>query len=526
MSGKVVSARAAIDLIQSGDTVAIHGAGGGNVEPDLLIRTLAEKFEERGEPRNLTIFHVSGLGDWKTTGLNLLTGEGLVRRDIGGHYGMSPKFAQLILDNKVEAYAWPQGVMSQWLREVAARRPGLITHIGLKTFIDPRLEGARLNARTTEDLIEVVKLVGRDWLFYRAFPLNVCFIRGTTADERGNVSLEQEPAFLEVLPMAAATRNSGGIVIVQIKRLAQAGTIPAKQVKVPHTMVDYIVVHPDQWQSVESEYNPAFSGEIKVPAASITPMRLDERKVIARRAVLEVIALPRAVLNMGVGMPDGVALVAAEEGISGRMTTTIEQGITGGIPAPGVLFGMSSNPEAVIDQGYQFDFYDGGGLDLTFLGMAEADERGNVNVSKFQGRLPGVGGFVNISQGAKAVVFVGTFTAGGLEVKVGGGRLQIVKEGRFKKFVRKVQQITFNGELAAELGKPVQFITERAVLTVTREGVMVTEIAPGVDFERDVMGQMEFRPQIAPDLKMMDRRLFRDELMGLGDERQVSGSDD
>lgn len=518
MNGKVISARAAIDLIKPGDTLAIHGAGGGNVEPDLLIKTLAEKFAETGQPRDLSVFHVSGIGDWKESGLNQLTGEGLIRRDIGGHYGMSPKYAQLILDNKIEAYCWPQGVMSQWLREVAAGRPGLVTHIGLKTFIDPRVEGGRLNACTTKELIEVVTLAGREWLFYRAFPLNVCFVRGTTADEKGNITMEQEPAYLEVLPMAMATRNSGGIVICQVKRLAQAGTLHPKQVKIPHTMVDHVVVHPEQWQSVVSEYNPAFSGEVRVPVGSIAPMKLDERKVIARRAALEIVDLPRAVLNMGVGMPDGVALVAAEEGISDRITATIEQGITGGIPAPGVIFGMSSNPDAIIDQGYQFDFYDGGGLDFTFLGMAEADQCGNVNVSKFQGRLPGVGGFVNISQGAKAVVFCGTFTAGGLEVKIGDGRLQILKEGRFKKFVPRVEQITFSGELAAEQGQRVQFITERAVLVITKEGLMITEIAPGVDLEKDVLAQMAFRPKVAADLKTMDARIFVEGLMGLKGE--------
>jgi len=516
VNGKVISARAAIDLIRSGNTLAIHGAGGGNVEPDLLIRTLAEKFEETGQPRDLTLFHVSGLGDWKSTGLNLLTGEGLVRRNIGGHYGMSPKYAQLILDNKIEAYNWPQGVMSQWLREVAAGRPGLITHIGLQTFIDPRIEGGRLNARTTEDLVEVITLAGREWLFYRTFPLNVCFIRGTTADGKGNLTLEQEPAFLEVLPMAMATRNSGGIVIAQVKRLARAGTLHPKMVKVPHTLVDHLVVHPGQWQSVERDYDPALSGEIRVPISSLPPMALDERKVIARRAALEIAALPRAVLNMGVGIPDGIARVAAEEGIEDRMTATIEQGITGGIPAPGVIFGMSSNPEAIIDQGYQFDFYDGGGLDLAFLGLAEADERGNVNVSKFHERMPGVGGFVNISQGAKAVAFCGTFTAGGLEVEVGEGRLRIRKEGRFRKFVKRVEQITFSGEYAAAQGQRVQFITERAVLAITREGLMVTEVAPGVDLDRDVIGQMAFRPRVTPDLKTMDERIFRNGLMGLG----------
>lgn len=516
---KVIGARAAIDLVKSGDTVAIHGAGGGNVEPDLLIRTLAEKFEETGEPRDLTIFHVSGLGDWKSTGLNLLTGEGLVRRNIGGHYGMSPRYARLIQENKIEAYCWPQGVMSQWLREVAAGRPGLVTHIGLQTFIDPRVEGGRLNARTTEDLIEIVILAGREWLFYRAFPLTACFIRGTTADEKGNLTLEQEPAFLEVLPMAMATRNSGGIVIAQVKRLARAGTLPAKMVKVPHTLVDHIVVHPGQWQSVESEYDPALSGEVQVPISSLPPMALDERKVIARRAALEIVALPRAVLNMGVGMPDGIARVAAEEGIQDRMTATIEQGITGGIPAPGVIFGMSANPEAILDQPSQFDFYDGGGLDLAFLGLAEADGHGNVNVSKFHDRLPGVGGFVNISQGAKAVAFCGTFTAGGLEVAVGDGRLHIRKEGRFRKFVPRVEQVTFSGTYAAARGQRVQFITERAVLVITTDGLLLTEIAPGVDLDRDVLGQMAFRPRVSPDLKSMDARIFRDGLMRLGQKR-------
>jgi propionate CoA-transferase len=515
VSGKVISAREAIDLIKSGQTLGIHGAGGGNVEPDLLIKTLADKFADTGQPRDLTLFHVSGIGNWTDSGLNQLDKVGLVRRDIGGHYGMSPRFAQLILDNKIEAHCWPQGVMSQWLREVAAGRPGLITHIGLKTFIDPRIEGGKLNARTTEDLIEVVRLAGREWLFYKAFPLDVCFVRGTTADEKGNISLEQEPAFLEVLPMAMATRNSGGIVICQVKRLAQAGTLHPKMVKIPHTMVDYIVVHPEQWQSVVSEYNPAFSGEVKIPVSSLTPMPLDERKVIARRAALDLVHLPRAVLNMGVGMPDGVALVAAEEGIADRITPTIEQGMTGGVPAPGVIFGMASNPEAILDQGYQFDFYDGGGLDLTFLGMAEADQHGNVNVSKFKGKMPGVGGFVNISQGARAVAFCGTFTAGGLEVEVGGGRLAIKTEGRFKKFVPQVAQITFSGELAAERGQRVQFITERAVLMIAKGGLLLTEIAPGVDLEKDVLGQMAFRPQVASDLKLMDARIFREELMGL-----------
>jgi propionate CoA-transferase len=516
VSGKVLDARAAADRVRSGATLAVHGAGGGNGEPDLLIDALAERFARSGEPRDLTVVHVSGLGNWTDTGLNRFDREGLVRRNIGGHYGMSPRYAQLILDNRIEAHCWPQGVLAQWLREVAAGRPGLVTHIGLGTFVDPRVEGGRLNARTTEDLIEVVRLAGREWLFYRAFPIDVCFVRGTSADEKGNVSLEEEPAFLDVLPMAMATRNSGGTVICQVKRLVPAGTLHPKSVKIPHTLVDHVVVHPAQRQSVEDDYNPAYSGDARIAASSLPPMPLDERKVIARRAVLELARLPRAVLNMGVGMPDGVARVAAEEGIAEHITATIEQGITGGIPAPGVIFGMAANPEAIIDQAYQFDFYDGGGLDLAFLGMAEADRHGNVNVSRFQGRMPGVGGFVNISQGARSVVFCGTFTAGGLAVAVGDGRLAITQEGRFRKFVRNVEQITFSGETAAQRGQSVRFITERAVLAIAKDGLVLTEIAPGVDLERDVLGQMAFRPRVAPDLALMDARIFRAERMGLG----------
>lgn len=515
MESKVISASQAVSLVNDGDVLALHGAGGGNVEPDLLIKTLGDRYLETKEPRNLTLFHVSGLGDRKTTGLGYLAHEGLVKRVIGGHYGMAPLMSRLVLEDKIEGYNLPQGVMSQWLREVAGGRPGLITQVGLGTFVDPRLQGGKLNKRCTEDLIEVIKLAGKEWLFYRSFPINVAFIRGSTADEKGNISLELEPAWLDILPMAMAAHNSGGLVIAQVKRLAKAGTIPPKTVKVPGSLVDRIVVYPEQWQTVASEYNPSFSGEVRVPLETLEKMDLNERKVIGRRGAMEL--RPGFVINMGVGMPDGVASVAAEEGIEERMTVFIEQGLIGGIPAGGVLFGVMSNFEAVIDQPYQFDFFDGGGLDQAFLGFAEADGQGNVNASKFGDNLSGTGGFVNISQGAKTIIFCGTFTAGGLKTKVGGGKIEILKEGTHKKFVNEVEQITFSGDYAARKGQKVVFITERAVIERLREGMMITEIAPGLELERHILWQMAFKPIISPQLKEMDPRIFQKGLMGLAD---------
>ena len=513
MPSKVIGPREAVHLVRDGDVLALHGAGGGNVEPGILIKALGERYLETGEPRNLTVFHVSGLGDRKTTGLGYLAHQGLVKRVIGGHYGMAPQMSKLVLENKIEGYNLPQGVMSQWLREVAGGRPGLITQVGLGTFVDPRLQGGKLNQRCAQDLVEVVELAGREWLFYRSFPLNVAFIRGSTADEKGNISLELEPAYLDVLPLAMAARNSGGLVIAQVKRLVKAGTLPAKSVKVPGTLVDKIVVCPEQWQTVAGEYNPAFSGEVKIPLETLEKMELNERKVIGRRGAMEL--QPGFVINMGVGMPDGVASVAAEEGIEDRMTVFIEQGLIGGIPAPGVLFGVMSNFEALIDQPYQFDFFDGGGLDRAFLGFAEADARGNVNASKFGQNLAGTGGFVNISQGAKKIIFCGTFTAGGLKIRVGGGKIEILQEGTHKKFVNQVEQITFSGDHAARKGQQVMFITERAVIERTREGMMITEVAPGVELERHILSQMAFKPLVSPQVGEMDPRIFQEGLMGL-----------
>ncbi|MGE5620796.1 MAG: acyl CoA:acetate/3-ketoacid CoA transferase [Sphingomonadaceae bacterium] len=524
MTKPILSPDDAVALLKDGDTLAIDGSGGGLGEPDALIAALHRRFEQTGHPRDLTVIHATGIGDRGSRGISLLAMEGLCRRVIGGHWGQGPEMAKLAAENKVEAYNFPQGVLNQLYREIAAGRPGVITHVGLGTFVDPRMEGGKLNDVTKEDLVEVVTIGGREWLFYKAFPIDMAWIRGTTADEDGYISQEQEAATLGALAVAQAGRNSGGVVIAQVKRLAVAGSLPGKCVRIPGPMVDALVIHDGQWQTYEAEYNPAFAGEVRVPLQRLKPLPLGVRKVVARRAAMEI--APGALLNLGVGMPDGVAAVAAEEGISEAFTLTVEQGGYGGIPAGGVIFGAVSNPKAILDAPSQFDFYDGGGLDVTCLGMAQADRDGNVNVSKFGPTIIGTGGFVDISQGARTVVFCATFTAGGLQAEIRDGRLTIVREGTHRKFLERVDQITFSGAHARERGQRVLYVTERAVLELQPEGVVLTEIAPGIDLRRDVLDLMEFEPVVSRDLKLMDARLFDSAPMGLADDLRAKGSAD
>ena len=414
---------------------------------------------------------------------------------------MAPKLAQLALEERIEAYNFPQGAISQLMREIAGGRPGLVTHIGIKTFVDPRLEGGRLNTKTTEDLVHVTELGNRECLFYPAFKIDVAFVRATTADELGNLTFEEEAAFLEALSIAQATRASGGKVIAQVKYLTEAGTLHPQRVKVPGILVDALVLDPEQKQTSLRIYEPAFSGAVRTPTASLPRMKLDARKVVARRAMLEI--KDGAVVNLGVGIPDGVASVAAEEGLLDRFTFAIEQGHVGGVPAPGVEFGAATNPLATIDQPYQFDFFGGGGLDVAFLGMAQADGEGNVNVSRYGSALSGCGGFIDISQGAQRVVFCGTFTAGGMEVDIGGGELRVIREGRHPKFLESVEQITFSGELARERGQEVLYITERAVFKLGDTAVELVEIAPGIDLKQDILGQMAFEPEVSGVKEML-----------------------
>ena len=513
MRDKITTAVEAIAVVQNSDTVCTSGFVGIGV-PDELLLALEKQFVETGEPRDLTLLFAAGQGDGKDRGLNALAHDGLLKRVVGGHWGLIPKVGRLALEGKIEAYNLPQGVISHLYRDIAAGKPGTLSRVGIGTFVDPRLEGGKINAATTEDLVELLELQGQEWLFYRAFPLNVAFLRGTTADPNGNVTAEREALDLDNLAMAMAVKNSGGIVIVQVERVARAGSLHPRQVLIPGALVDCVVMSrpENHTQTYGTVYNPAYSAEISIPMDGRAPMPLDERKVIARRCAMELRA--GAIVNLGIGMPEGVAAVAAEERVDEFFTLTAEPGVIGGVPVAGLDFGAAVNTQAIIHQNQQFDFYDGGGLDVTVLGMAEADQHGNVNVSRFGSRLAGAGGFINISQNARKVVFAGTFSAGGLKLAVQDGTLRILQEGRAQKFGKAVQQITFSGKVAAIAGKPVLYVTERCVFRLTAAGLELTEVAPGIDIERDILAQMHFRPVI-DKVGTMDPRIFRPEQMDL-----------
>ena len=500
--------------IKDGATISFGGFIGAG-HPEEITAAIEQEYLASGKPKNLTVLYAAGMGDGMEKGLNHLGVEGLITKVIGGHWGLVPKLQKMALENKIAAYNIPQGVISQMYRDIAAGKPGVITHVGLKTYVDPRLEGGKVNekAREAGDIVELVQIGGQEKLYYKAIPIDVAIIRATYADEHGNCTMEHEGATLDGLSIAQAAKNSGGKVIVQVERIAEFGSLDSRLVKIPGIYVDAIVLSKPEnhMQTFDTYYNPAYSGEVRIPVDAIAPLPLDVRKIIARRAAMEL--TPNAIVNLGIGLPEGVASVAAEENIEGMVLTT-ESGVIGGIPAGGLSFGVTTNAECVLDQPYQFDFYDGGGLDVAFLGLAEMDGEGNINVSRFGSKLPGCGGFINISQNAKKVVFCGTFTAGGLIVAAERGRLTIIQEGRSKKLVRQVQQITFSGEYAKEMRKQVYYVTERAVFELTEEGVTLIEIAPGVDLDRDILAQMDFAPVIG-NVKLMDGRIFTDTKMGL-----------
>ncbi|WP_433332386.1 acyl CoA:acetate/3-ketoacid CoA transferase [Spirillospora sp. CA-294931] len=524
MSARIVTVEQAVDLVRDGDALWIGGSGAGHGVPQAFIDGLADRFTRTASPRDLTTVRVVGIGDFAERGLSQLALPGLTRRTIGSNIGNEPRLGALAAGGEIESYSFPQGVLSALCRDIAAGRPGHLTHVGLGTYVDPRQTGGRQNARTAEELVQIVELSGREWLFYPALPVDVVVIRATTADEDGNLTFEREPILGDSLALAMAAHNSGGVVIVQAERLAARGSLRPNEVRIPGALVDYVYVDGTQRQTYETAHSPFYSGELRMPSTGGPPTPLDVRKVIARRALLEF--RPGDICNLGFGISQQIGAVAAEEGVADRLTLTVEQGIFGGIPAHGPDGGAGANYQARLEQPSMFDFYDGGGLDITSLSFAQVDQDGNVNVHAFDDRLRGPGGFVNISALTGRLCFVGTFTAGGLQVRLTDGAPSIQREGARRKFVETVQEISFNGRMALEKGQEVRYITERAVFALTEDGLELIEIADGLDVRDDVLAHMEFKPKVSECLRLMDTRLFRTARMGIADdfERNRHGS--
>ena len=499
---KFITAQEAAALIPDHATVGVCGMGLAGW-PEEIACAIRDRFKETGHPCDLDVHQGSAMGDWKTRGITRLgeAGPGLVTRWSGAHVGSAFAMRDLALQNQLQCWCLPQGVIVNLWREIAAGRPGLISKVGLGTFVDPRVQGGKMNECTTEDRVELIEFQGEEYLFYKGFKCDVALLRGTVADENGNVTFDHESFITEALPVATAVHNSGGIVIVQVEYLAKKGTFKPKDVKIPGILVDYVVQATTQdacWQTEGIYYEPAFSGQIKKPMDAIERMKFDERKIICRRCAAEV--KKGDVINVGVGIPADMAKVINEENPAyiDQITMSTESGMVGGVPSALPHFGAAYNAEACIDHGYMFDFINGGGLSMTCLGLGEVDEDGNNNTSYLGKMMTGPGGFIDITRA--------TFM-GHAKLKPGDGKLEIVKEGDIRKFVKKVKQITFAGQYA-EKGQTVLYITERAVFELKGGKVTLIEIAPGIDLEKDILANMDFKPEISPDLKLMDPSIF------------------
>lgn len=513
-----ITAREAVDLIEDGSTLCTIGMTLVSA-CETILQEIERKFLEEGSPNNLTYFHTCGQSDRKR-GKAHLAHEGLIRRVIGGHWGLCPPFMELISENKIEAYNLPQGQMANMFHSMALREPGKLSKIGLGTYIDPRIEGGKMNARTKEqeDIVGLVTVDGEEYIQYKEIPIDTLLIRGTYCDENGNITTEQEAMVLEVLPAVMAAKRFNGKVICQVKQVLRNGTIDPKRVTVPGVLVDAIVVCDDVYENHRQTsswyYDPAYSGQAFGQEGAVKPIPMSVRKIIGRRAMMTL--EPDVIINVGTGIPnDVIGPIIAEEQVADDVTITVESGIYGGVPAGGIDFGISRNPQALIPHDRQFEYYNGSGIDFTFMGAGEMDMLGNVNATKMGDKAPGAGGFIDITSTAKHVVFCSTFTGGGLEVEYGEHGIRIVKEGKFKKLVKEVQQISYNGKLAFERGQVMYFVTERAVFRLTEQGPVLIEIAKGIDLEKDILAQMEFVPMIADDLKETDACIYREGVFGL-----------
>lgn len=518
----IIDKKEVASLIKDGDMVAISGSGGSG-SPEALIKSVMDSFLETHHPCNIGV--TCGISPGNLTnddvGMNMLAKEGLVGKAICAHLGMGRVFGNAIGSNQFPAFAVPLGVINHLYRAIAAHEEGIITHIGLGTFADPRIEGCAANekAKSLDPIVEVINVNNHENLFYHSFKIDVALLKASYADENGNISLEEEGIIGEQYNMAIAAHNNGGIVIVEVKGIKPANSLRARDVLIHSSYVDYVVVNPPTDELGEYNipfYRPEITGDKRIKLADIKIRPLDERKVCGRRSAMEL--KKGYVINLGVGMPDSVANSCAEEGMSDYIYLSVESGPTGGVPIGGVVFGSSINPDSVIPTAEQFDAYNGGCLDMAIVGLAEVDSKGNVNVSKFGTRVTGPGGFINITQSTKKIIFMGTFTAVNLEEKIEDGKLVIVKDGEKPKFVKEVQQITFSADQAIKNNQEILYVTERCVFKLTKDGVMLTEIAPGIDLEKDILSHMEYKPLISDNLKLMDERIFREEKMNILDE--------